>query len=618
MVGRSMRPGLRFRRRLVAVGAVAYLAAVVTAGFVADAHSRSRADRLLDRGLAELSRDLCGGADSIIHFVANSVIRTWPEPALAQARQLDLYREYCTVDEITICDGNGLVVCSTDEAIRPGSSFEAERLALRTADYGALLRGERGSVIENFRASVEHPTLRRKYGAVAYPDRQGFVQIGFDEQRLLHDFDYLVRSSCAGMLLGETGYFMLVDPSSGRIVSELASKDIGRQLADVAPGAGGAVVPGLTRSLSVSGRRCLVRERECYGFRLLAVVPESDAFDSRGLLTLVTAVLLLPIFATFGFLLDQNHRRSEELQRCYREESEREAKDMAMAKAIQENALPQVFPPFPQLATRIDLYATMQAAREVGGDFYDFTQLPDGRLVVVVADVSGKGVPGALFMMRAKMALQAAMRTGGDLAGMIADANAHMCDGNDASMFVTAWIGVVDLENGRVDYVNAGHNPPIVCRAGGTVEWVSELSGPSLAVLDDFDYSPQTLTLAAGDELLLYTDGVTEAANGDYALWGDESLEQEMRRLGGGTAKETCHGVLAAVRRHVGEAPQSDDITLLAVRLLAVSLPKDNRNLFVKGAADGRVPESDDAARVADMVAGLDAGEKGKKVKEVN
>ena len=197
-------------------------------------------------------------------------------------------------------------------------------------------------------------------------------------------------------------------------------------------------------------------------------------------------------------------------------------RELDAAAVIQESALPRVFPPFPDIP-RFDIYAGMQPAREVGGDFYDFFLIGDacnaesGKLGFVVADVSGKGVPAALFMMAAKTAIRGYMESGMELGEAFENANRKLCAGNDSAMFVTAFAGVLDYATGSIAYVNAGHNAPFLRQHG---EWrqLTDKSGLPLGLFDGMPYKAFECTCAIGDELLHYTDGVTEAMDVDDAL----------------------------------------------------------------------------------------------------
>ena len=252
-------------------------------------------------------------------------------------------------------------------------------------------------------------------------------------------------------------------------------------------------------------------------------------------------------------------------------DKERIATELSVARKIQAGMLPSVVPDFSGQAA-FDLAAGMTPAKEVGGDFYDFYWLDKNRLAVTVADVSGKGVPAALFMVVAKNVLQnfaMAAKDSGDFAGAVARANNRLCEGNDQMMFVTVFFGVLDLESGAFSYVNAGHNPPLVLRGDGKASYIMPEGRPGkpLGVMEDLSYHQCALTLAPGDLVFLYTDGVTEAVDESSELYGEERLQDALSRTAGDApAKDVLAAVGAAVKNHAGNAEQADDITMLGLR----------------------------------------------------
>lgn len=246
--------------------------------------------------------------------------------------------------------------------------------------------------------------------------------------------------------------------------------------------------------------------------------------------------------------------------------------ELAAAKSIQEASLPRIFPPYPDIR-HFDIYASMQAAREVGGDFYDFFFVGDdhttdtGKLGFVIADVSGKGVPAALFMMKAMAEIRDYLESGMETGEAIENVNHQLCGGNDAGMFVTVWAGVLDYASGHVEYVNAGHNPPLLWQHKEGWHWVQGKSGLPLGLFDGMPYEAFSVECKAGETFLLYTDGVTEAMNSDEELYGDERL------MSLATRNPTLHprALVDCLRRDVETfadgAQQSDDITILALEV---------------------------------------------------
>ena len=253
--------------------------------------------------------------------------------------------------------------------------------------------------------------------------------------------------------------------------------------------------------------------------------------------------------------------------------------ELKAARAIQLAALPRKFPAFPEIS-EFDLYAIMDAAKKVGGDFYDFFLIKGNdeqahRLGFLIADVSGKGIPAALFMMRAKALINEGMEDGLPLSTAVERANARLCEGNEKCMFVTAWVGVLDWDTGRIEYVNAGHNPPMHWRSeSASWDWLPKSLGMPLGLMD-LPYSSSFLECRAGDLILLYTDGVTEATNVDLELYGDKRLEELLRGVDNPQPKEIIETVRADVARYAEGAEQSDDITMLALKLQEGDGPKE-------------------------------------------
>ncbi len=247
--------------------------------------------------------------------------------------------------------------------------------------------------------------------------------------------------------------------------------------------------------------------------------------------------------------------------------------ELAAARAMQEAALPAAFPALPD-AKRFDIHASMNPAREVGGDFYDFFLIGDanaaqGKLGFVLADVSGKGVPAALFMMKAKALLHDNMESGLSLSEAVGHANAQLCEGNSACTFVTAWIGVLDWGAKTIEYVNAGHNPPMMWRASDGWHWIedTDASGPPLGLVD-LPYATECISVGEGDTVFLYTDGVTEAENKDKELYGEKRLEAFLLTIDDPQPYELLEAVAVEVVKFADGAEQSDDLTMLAIKVL--------------------------------------------------
>ena len=246
-------------------------------------------------------------------------------------------------------------------------------------------------------------------------------------------------------------------------------------------------------------------------------------------------------------------------------EKERIGAELSIASQIQADMLPRIFPPFPD-RTDFDIYASMDPAKEVGGDFYDFFLVDDTHLCLVMADVSGKGVPAALFMVIAKTLIKNQALLGRSPSEILANVNQQLCDGNEAELFVTVWLAVVDLTTGQGLAVNAGHEHPTLRRAGGQYELIQYRHSPAVAVMEGMRFRQHEFQLNPGDSLFVYTDGVPEATDAKNELYGAERMLAALNRDPDAAPEQVLSAVRQGVDAFVGDAPQFDDLTMLCLR----------------------------------------------------
>ena len=245
-------------------------------------------------------------------------------------------------------------------------------------------------------------------------------------------------------------------------------------------------------------------------------------------------------------------------------EKEKIGAELNVATQIQADMLPRIFPAFPD-RREFDLYAFMHPAREVGGDFYDFFLIDEDHLCMVIADVSGKGVPAALFMVIAKTLIKNQAMMGDDPADILGKVNEQLCEGNDAMLFVTVWISILTISTGKGIAANAGHEHPVIRRAGGSYELVVYRHSPAVAAMEGMRFRQHSFELHPGDRLFVYTDGVPEATNAENELFGNERMLDVLNSQ----PDRKPHALLETMKREidvfVGEAPQFDDITMLCL-----------------------------------------------------
>ena len=257
-------------------------------------------------------------------------------------------------------------------------------------------------------------------------------------------------------------------------------------------------------------------------------------------------------------------------------EKERIGAELSVATEIQSSMLPCIFPPFPN-RTEFDIYATMTPAKEVGGDFYDFFLVDDDHLALVIADVSGKGVPAALFMVITKVLLKNSAQSGKSPKAVLEEVNSQLCANNPIDMFVTVWLGILELSTGKLTCANAGHEYPALCRADGQYELVKDPHGLVLACMDGSKYKEYTLQLAPGDRLFVYTDGVAEATDTHNELFGTDRMLASLNRNIDAAPDALLPRLKEDIDTFVGEAPQFDDITMLGVRYLGSTKPDGDK-----------------------------------------
>jgi sigma-B regulation protein RsbU (phosphoserine phosphatase) len=247
-------------------------------------------------------------------------------------------------------------------------------------------------------------------------------------------------------------------------------------------------------------------------------------------------------------------------------EKERISTELSLATRIQANMLPSIYPAFPE-RREFDIYASMDPAKEVGGDFYDFFLVDDDHLYLAMADVSGKGVPAALFMMASKIILANNAKMGKSPAQILKDTNNTICLNNKEEMFVTVWLGILELSTGKLVAANAGHEYPIVRQPGGSFELFRDKHGFVLGLKKGKKYTEYGFTLQKGGTLFVYTDGVPEATNAETAMFGTDRLVETLAETGSEKPRELLESVHAAVNGFVGDAPQFDDLTMLGITL---------------------------------------------------
>ena len=524
-----------FRRpRFIVLAAVAFYAiALAVTWYQADRQADRRTETMLKAAETGFSAVIDGEVDSALRNVVGALVNVLEQKCVPQSmeRMQELAKTF-NIDEINIVNDRGVVIGSNIPSVL-GSNFNRHPL---TREFMALTNATTTIVSQPFRAGVANPEMFCKYYGMAFPEHNGFIQLGMSADRLRQNM-YSYTMEEADRILSEWHFSVVgwyergdryVDFEHGRIF-RLRDKVRGRMLV---------------------GRCFNYRD-----YRYVAFLPERYCYSQRNAAFVVTALVLGVLLFIFTYILVRLAKASANLERMHAAADARTAADLALARTIQMSALPATDGAFME-CMEFTLSAECHPAREVGGDFYDFFHLPGNRLAFLVADVSGKGIPGAMFMMEAKNVIKGCLVEFVDLAEAITEANRRLCANNRAELFVTAWIGLLD-RTGLFEYVNAGHNRPFIRRANGTIEKVMGKGGPFLGLFENAGYRANVLKFERGDGLYLYTDGVTEAMNAKGEQFGEQRLRAEI-------ASRTRR-IKDAVDEFVAGAEQSDDMTSVEI-----------------------------------------------------
>ena len=512
--------------------------------------------------------------------IARSIVYMLGSPEKATSDELTRFAKIFEVEEINVADRRGVIVASN---LKENLGYNYSSLAI-TAEFATLTNGV-GYCYHKFRRSATDGRQNTWLKYVGLPFSQGgFVQVGHTYTGFRRRLDYMLERLMNDYPAGEDGYYLLVDHQKGDIVSGFKPYMRGKMLVEsgIDPKAFAdddyvedTVLPYHISSHPYPFEVFGAEEGEtlkAFVYRLridfapemdvYVILSEDEVFYTRNRVVAMTAVILALVFLVGGGLwlkVMQQHALVEALRE---KEDEKRLQDLKMASNIQHAALPSSSPDLPNAR----LFATMRPAKNVGGDFYDYAMLNGGRLLIVCADVSDKGIPAAMFMMRSKSIIRSEVEAKPTLVEAVNAANASLAAGNeDPVMFVTAWIGVLDLKTGEMEYVNAGHNPPYLRRADGTLEPLKENRGLVLAAADIARYRSGHVTLRAGDLFFLYTDGVTEAMSVTSCFYGEVRLERLLAEEGNGSPEEICRKVVASVDAFALGEPQADDITVMAL-----------------------------------------------------
>ena len=559
------------RNAIFAAALLLYAIALAVTWHFSTHRAARQTEAMLDYAILDLNDTLNGSIDTMLMHIAESIVDELGKAApLPDERAQEIIRKRL-VDELNVIDRNGRIIATSDKRVLGGNM----KTVPSAAKFMVLCEGGRHAYSQPFRNGAHNPDVRRKYVGVAFPGGEGFVQIGMDETRVTQMFPSIMRFIFDEWLLGEKGFFLCASIDDGHLISNPARhRDQAVFLSQTGynPLSSIVVEDGKTTFRQrLFGDVCDCRAVIFAGHRIVAALPLAEYYTTRTIYTVAMGIVLAAVIGMFAFLLWRIDKASVQLKAFYRAEEKKRTEELELGCKIQMAALPSEYPS--NEYCRLEPF--IRPAREVGGDFYDFFNLDETHIAFLVADVSGKGITGALYMMTAKTLIKNTMLAFPEShpADVLSRVNRELCRNNPAEMFLTVWMGVLNIDNGRVLFANAGHNSPLVKRVSGTVEWLRERSGCPLACFDNVAYRQYELKLVPGDALFIYTDGVTEAMEGSGALFGDERLLAVLQsapvNAEDGADSSLCALVREKVASFVSGAAQMDDLTMLTVQYLA-------------------------------------------------
>ncbi len=616
---RSGRPKVQIRQQhrmrtlialnLSSIGILTILISGVLTYGLQSSMAVSNADKLLSLNVKDVSADIDDTSDATILNYARNVANKLEEYGTAPwSEQLEDILPASGVSEIHYVNADGIITATTVEA---SYNFDMSS-GTQSAAFLTLLDNP-GEYVQAYMPTAQDETVMKKYAAVSL-SFGGFVQVGQDTEHFYDGLLQIVTQTVKNRHIGGTG-FMLVADITGNIYSSDENLN-GKQLSELGFPANLYDLPPQSHQKStIQGTNCFYMFDVSEGFFIIAIITEDETLLSRDMATFVGVYLEILIFGflficvyalidrlvlrdlgranrqlakiaegdleqrlnehrtvEFIKLSDSINRTVDSLKGYIALEASRYDEELAFGKQIQFNSLPSKGAYL--FRHDFSVYGSMVTAKQVGGDFYDYFMVADKRIAFLIADVSGKGIPAAMFMMKTKSIIKALCENGLPIADIMERANDRVCEGNETGTFVTAWLGICDLKTGLVEYVNAGHNPPMICNNGQyrRMEMKRDLV---LGAISGMAYRRQTCQLQPGDMIYLYTDGITEAEAGPEEFYGEQRLLDCLNKHA--SLKDTsaiCKEVEDDVHRFVAGHDQSDDMTMVAFLYQGVPVEK--------------------------------------------
>ena len=590
-----------FQRWLLVCIVIAYLVTSTFTFFLQNGMVRIETQEVFTAAMNDVEAAVKGKSDAQLLGIAKKVKA---EYETNRKVLLNTLAEKYGIKEINVVNSDGLITNSTEPDVINNYDMNSKA---QSKEFVDMLKTQ-DSFVQQYSPRGKDESVWRKYAAINL-DSGGFIQVGYDAEQFHEMLGEFVVDVTKNRRVGTGGFVAVCDDKLSMVIDNdyagLPISTIG--IKPPSEMKEGKTATALYYADIVDGKTDL-SEKYMYvfkfveGYCIIAAMPEAEAMFMRDASLYTSIFMQVLIFATlfvfiyilikrviinnlkkvndtlgritegdlnvtvdvrsneeFSSLSDDINSTVSTLKRYIAEAAARIDKELEYAKQIQLSALPTNFPKDEEFG----IYAEMIAAKEVGGDFYDFYKLNDTTVAFLAADVSGKGIPAAMFMMTAKTIIKDLAESGMAVNDIFTKANEKLCENNESGMFVTAWMGILDLTTGKIEFANAGHNPPLLKRADGLFETLKTRAGFVLAGMEGVRYRVGEITLNEGDRLFLYTDGVPEATNVDNKLYGEDRLLTFMNQNASMEAIKLLPALKTNIDEFVGEAPQFDDITML-------------------------------------------------------
>ena len=590
-----------FQRKLLVLIVIACVITSTFTYFLQSGMAEIETREVFTSAMTDVITDVRGKSDESLLAITESVRAEYEKN---NEISLDALAEKYNVAEINVVAHDGMITASTDEQLE--GIFDMN--STEQSKEFMVLTGEKGELVQMYSPKGYDGVTMRKYAGVSLKDG-GFIQVGYDADQFHDILDDFVVDVTQNRHVGSTGFVAVCDENFNLVTHTSRN---GKHISTIGINPDEVMLQGKTASklykTNIINDETDYSEEYIYvftfveGYCIIAAMPFAEAmlmrdaslYTSIFMLILIFAALFIFIYflikkviinnlqkingtlseitggnlnvkvdvrsnAEFSSLSDDINSTVATLKRYIGEAAARIDKELEYAKQIQLSALPSDFPD----AENYSIYAQMIAAKEVGGDFYDFYSLNADTVLFLAADVSGKGIPAAMFMMTAKTIIRGLAERGLPVDEIFTLANEKLCENNESGMFVTAWLGKIDLSTGKLSFANAGHNPPVLVHANGKCEYLKSRTGFVLAGMEGMRYRANEMTLEKGDRIFLYTDGVTEATDESEALYGEERLLSYIDKNKEMKAEALLSGLKEDIDLFAGEAPQFDDITML-------------------------------------------------------